>query len=379
MQSRLALPTLCLLALIPAQANANKDCFLSSGGSSSSLGTLGGVDCYAYAMNDSGQITGHSTFAPGSNISGHAFLYSAGTMTDLGGSTIASVGFDVNNAGQVVGMANFDYGLPRAFRYSGGVMTDLGTLSPGSSRALLINDAGQVAGETDAPQGRHAFLHEGGVMTDLGVLGSDLSSSPVAMNSSGQVVGVSVSYVATRGFLYSGGVMTDLGTLGGDTFPRAINDAGQVVGVSLTAGGVDHAFLYQGGVMTDLGTLGGTAADSSAAVAINSAGQIVGSSTVSGNTHGFLYDGGIMTDIGNFEPQSINDNGQVMALATDHAVVYAGGVTTDVSLLEGAKTSVGVEINSSGQIAGNQHGVFCPSEPLNSCVPAVRVSLRVKK
>ena len=51
-------------------------------------------------------------------------------------------------------------------------MTDLGTLGGPDSRAVAINDLGQVIGWGAAASGEtHAFLWEDGVMTDLGPLG----------------------------------------------------------------------------------------------------------------------------------------------------------------------------------------------------------------
>ena len=62
------------------------------------LGTLGGTESLAYAINDSGQIVGHFKPAEGPD---HAFVYEAGVMQDLGtlegGRTIA---YDINNARQ---------------------------------------------------------------------------------------------------------------------------------------------------------------------------------------------------------------------------------------------------------------------------------------
>jgi probable HAF family extracellular repeat protein len=81
---------------------------------------------------------------------------------------------------------------------------------------------------------------------------------------------------ATHAVLWTKGIMTDLGTLGGEfSFGVAINPAGQVVGTSETVAGAQHAFLWTKGVMVDLGTLGGT---NSGVADINPAGEIVGSS-----------------------------------------------------------------------------------------------------
>ena len=69
--------------------------------------------------------------------------------------------------------------------------------------------------------------------------------------------------------------LTDLGTLSGSySYPVAINEAGQVIGSSTLAGNASsHAFVWEGGVLTDLGTLGGS---TSYSVAINEAGQVLG-------------------------------------------------------------------------------------------------------
>ena len=68
--------------------------------------------------------------------------------------------------------------------------------------------------------------------------------------------------------------ITDLGTLGGDsTRGAAINSSGQVAGSSETSAGQTRAFLWDGAYMQDLGTPGELA---SGATAINDHGQVTG-------------------------------------------------------------------------------------------------------
>ena len=133
--------------------------------------------------------------------------------------------------------------------------------------------------------------------------------------------------------------MIDLGTLTGNgtSAATAINDAGQITGNSdvYDADGNylgQHAFLYSNGQMIDLGTLGTdpNGVGFSSAAAINGAGQVAGNSDVydaDGNylgQHAFLYSNGQMTDLG--------------TLGTDP---------------NGVGFSSAAAINGAGQVAGN--------------------------
>src|SRR5580693_218433 len=72
------------------------------------------------AINDSGIVVG-------TNVASHAFMYSNGTMTDLGtlGGPTSSA-FAINNLGTIVGTSRDSLANNDAFIYSDGVMTSIG-------------------------------------------------------------------------------------------------------------------------------------------------------------------------------------------------------------------------------------------------------------
>ncbi|HEY1683864.1 MAG TPA: hypothetical protein VGG19_03800 [Tepidisphaeraceae bacterium] len=222
-------------------------------------------------INDAGTIVG--------NAFDGGLLYSNGTVTSLNPGN-ASFANGINDSTEVVG-AFVNEGVYHAFLYSGGKYTDLGGLTLGGGEALNINNLGQIVGWSYASNGfQHAFLYSGGVMQDLGTLGSGYSVA-THINNLGQVVGYSPPPQGgdEHAFLYSNGSMQDLGTFGG-TFSVAdsINDQGQIVGGAATADEELHAFLDTPAGMVDLNNLidpnsGWTLRE---AMGINNAREIVG-------------------------------------------------------------------------------------------------------
>lgn len=215
-------------------------------GTTTDLGTFGGNSSCAYAINNIGQITGYAD----SHTACRPFLFSNGTMTDLGFNGVA---YGINNRGEIVGWTPSSGGSDHAYLYSNGTLTDLGTLGgcQGFSQANDINDEGQIVGYSYASTGfsPRAFLYSNGTMTDLGALPNRPMSRAEAINNSGQVVGFAYGKDLQHAFLYSNGHIKDLNELidqaSGWTLAAAtaINESGQIAGYGYNPAGETHAIL----------------------------------------------------------------------------------------------------------------------------------------
>ena len=254
--------------------------FTTEGGMSALSGLPGRSRTVARDINDAGDIVG-SANAGGVDL-GHAVLWSAGSVQDLGtlGIGAYSEAWGVNNLGQIVGYSYINGGSYHAFLYSpAGGMVDL-TPTSDTGFARDINDAGQVTGYKTAFGGYHAFRWQNGDFTDLGVLPGFAHSFGWAINDSGQVAGSSSSGSGNseRFIRFTDGEgLRDLGGTGEHNVALGINAAGVVVGTAGQSGKRAIRYTNKAGLQ-QLNTLIDPASGwvLLEATDINDAGQIVG-------------------------------------------------------------------------------------------------------
>ena len=172
------------------------------------LGTLGGNDAAAVAINEDGDIAGFSATSTSiQDTTGlptiHPFIWKNGRMRDLGslGGTLATTGsfafgpygHILNEQGQVAGTSTLAGDETfHAFVWDKQRMIDLGTLGVRNSEAFFMSDNGQVLGRVEVslvPYVRHGFLWEKGRITDLGTAAPCMRASPLSINSANQIVG----------------------------------------------------------------------------------------------------------------------------------------------------------------------------------------------
>lgn len=247
------------------------------------LGSIGGEDSEAVAINENGQAVANSG---GTAVLTDLNWFVVETLNHLPGAKFTSA-VDINDSvytnhddisdGHVIGNSgNFDPATldvatddVQGFFWDGGAMYPVDHLGGGASIVADINNRDEVVGSARTPDGSvHAFLW---------TLGPDKK-----------------------------GLIQDLGTLGGaNSYATAINEAGQVIGYSETGElyeeegvvvSVRHAFVWDNGMMYDLGTHNDfydypfvPSFPFSEAAAINASGDVAGNSiTINAHPRGFF-------------------------------------------------------------------------------------------
>src|SRR5262245_1161995 len=319
------------------------------------------------SLNNALQVVDQAGTGNSSVAAYHAFFRQNGAFTDLG--TLGgpnSRATAINNAtlAQVVGWADTSqlnssganiYHASKWEQVSGNwSITDLGTLAvtnlQANSQATAINLQGQVVGwsDTDIVNSgggyvQHLFLWQNGTITDLNNLmpiGWTLSAGkgiPNGINDSGQITGAATLNGVTYAVLLtpsgsSGYNLTQLVNLTGGplhysgfgSFGSSINSSGQVVGAS---NGSD-AFWQNATIVTNVGnkSYGGPA------YGVNNAGQVVGSLWSIKGPYAFLWQSGKLTNLNNLipknsgwnlieadrinEPDSTHPNGSIVGIGT---------------------------------------------------------------
>lgn len=247
-------------------------------------GTMLGLDplvanrnSYAAGLNDQGYVAAQEDMPSGG---GHPYLWGNGAFDDLFASHPTDIGdsIDINNSNHVAGsMAVGSAG--HAYLYRAGSLLDLG-LAPGftGSRAFALNDSDTVVGELSTSGSATAgfWWDEATGLHAIPTLGGQ-SSSATWVNNGGVVVGSSnVVGGASHAFRLENGVMTDIHGLGINSIAYGVNALGDVVG-NFNTGTASNGFLWHNGVMVDVQSLmpTGTSFNIGTAYGINDRGQIL--------------------------------------------------------------------------------------------------------
>jgi probable HAF family extracellular repeat protein len=328
----------------------------------------------ARAINASGTIVGTVD-----NLAGEPqpAKWIDGRVTYLPGLPGATYGeaTDINDDGVIVGnitSANAPGLSTRPVRWVDGEVLALPVAGADTTIAMGINDAGDIVGYAFGQSGVRAVRWSNCDITEL-PLGDAVGGAAEDINDAGQVVGwVETSDDRYSAAMWNGDALTLLGTLPGSemSFASAINTSGQVVGSSGAADGSNaHAVLWEDENITELAPPLGYAG--AAATDINDNGQVVGyvNMPTEGQTRAVMWNGGVATVLASDGESSsasgINDRGQVVGFVTTlgfarHVATWIDGRPT---LLEDPRSPatpagdpVGVFV-AEGEYVSPQHGV----------------------
>jgi len=302
------------------------------------LGTLGGKSSFAYDINQNGVVVGRAQTADGA---WHGFVWSDGTMRDLGGVLGESYAYGIADDGTIVGYShelgspetsrgvrwNADgdsselEGVPTRANHCGVAIGPTGLIAGwgvadggrdsmavcwdgnrilelppfgGESAAYDVNGLGEVVGYGSVDGKRHALVWRSGAIRDkLPELPAGVSEGR-GINARGHVVGFTVAEPGqSKPFLYRKGDMTRLAAPEG--FPwamaRGINDSDVAVGYAWAGSGEnrnERAVMWRGDAVIDLNGLADNGWKLTRARRINDRGQVVGTGSVAGESHAFV-------------------------------------------------------------------------------------------
>ena len=316
-----------LLAASPAAAQCQYDVTVIQ---APDVCILGSVNTFGTGLNENGAVVG-SWRCP---VSEHeqAFVWTPETgliSLEMPAGVVNARAFDIDNAGDIVGVMGGVVMPTRGFLRRGNAVVDLGTLPGGNwSEAFAISAAGVVGFWGDPSP--IAFIWRDGIMTDLG---PDFGTPNSRANdiTGGLVTGwmASSQFGDARAFIWEEGVVVELPPIpGGFTSDgKAINNLGDVAGRGRfvdpgTGDTVWRPFAWINGEITELGTLPGYR--NSIATGINDARQVVGFSQTT-TQEAFIWQNGVMSNLNDLRtPErdiviqlawAINQDGQITGSA----------------------------------------------------------------
>src|SRR5262252_5048535 len=261
---------------------------------------------------------------------------------------LATVAFNANDRGQIVGAIIDAVGTAHGFLMDNGVFAQIDVDIPEASNtnAIGINDRGQIVGGFGDPSGAlHGFLLEDDVFTRIDFPGAT-ETLLVGINERGQIAGVFSdrdqnvgrlndlnNAAGSHGFIIDDSAFTSIdfpGALG--TVPFSIDDRGRIVGSFIDDGGKAHGFLWNDGAFTKI-DFPGTALTTGNG--INKRGQIVGTFIDDCNVaHGYLLDDRGFTTIDHpaaamtTEALRIDKRGQIVGAFFDAGGMVQGFLAT---------------------------------------------------
>lgn len=297
------------------------------------------------------------------------------TITDLGlwsGGTYSSA-YDVNNLGEVVGIASDPSGMNRRVVWKNGVIVD--TLpQPGSAvtKAWQMNENRQFVGFANQGSGGigyGVFWSQGTAFKIQAFPGTAASGAAAnGINALGEVAGGGTGGGTTEplyrhaGIWRNGLLYRDIGTMAGGSFAMAydINDVGQVTGTGTlgATGAREYAWRWENGTYTILPDLPGSFLQS-VGRSINARGDVAGQSN---GGMPVVWKNGVVqalpmpVRLANTISE-INDTGDVVGTVGSTGVLWRNGEYIPLAPWPNAavNNSVARGINNNGAVVGESY------------------------
>jgi probable HAF family extracellular repeat protein len=228
-------------------------------------------------------------------------------------------------------------------------VTSLGTLGGDASRALAINDAGEVVGLSLTGEGNvRGFRWRNGAMRAI----SSAAFRPYALGDDGTAAGyVERDSTFEAALVGNDEEVTLLGTLGGrNSVAYALNADGEVVGTAQLSDGTYRAFRWAGEIR-GLGSLGGTQSE---AFGLNREGTAAGTVVRQAGVRAWV--GEVVVDgSGDSRAYAVNSTGLAVGSAlvgeTVVARLWREGTAIDLGTGEGAWAEA-YALNDAGWVVG---------------------------